>query len=62
MSVPIPRFLSNVNEAREAGYDVVCADCGAGMHDDSDSHDLFCPQHPDIEENRAPWHQKEIER
>lgn len=41
------RFMENVVEARENGYDRVCAGCGCGMVDDSDIHERDCPLDPD---------------
>lgn len=37
-------FLRNVKEARECGYDLLCAVCGVGIYDDSDEHEAWCPQ------------------
>jgi hypothetical protein len=45
------RFLRNVREARANGFDLCCSDCGSGIQDDSDGHEMFCPQNPDIDEN-----------
>lgn len=40
------QFQRNVKDARDNGYDFLCAVCGAGITDDSDMHDLWCPHHP----------------
>jgi hypothetical protein len=41
------RLLRNVRDARDNGYDLVCAECGVGMTDDEfeeeGSHDVGCP-------------------
>ena len=41
------RFMVNVREARENGYDLVCAECGVGMNDedfdDAEAHEARCP-------------------
>ncbi len=40
------RFMRNVKEARECGYDLVCVLCGCGMNDgdfeDADMHEWDC--------------------
>lgn len=36
------RFVENVTEARANGYDFVCAECGAGILDESDEHEPDC--------------------
>jgi hypothetical protein len=41
------RFLENVLEARENGYDLVCVECGGGIYDDGDLHDRGCSRDPD---------------
>ena len=38
------RFWKNVREARANGFDLLCAVCGIGIHDDSDTHEPWCPQ------------------
>jgi hypothetical protein len=40
-------FLENAVEARENGYDFVCAECGAGIFDDGDMHDTSCSHEGD---------------
>lgn len=47
------RFLANVREARVCGYDLVCSECGCGITDDTDAHDLVCPLNPELAENTA---------
>ena len=42
---PCERFMANVREARENGYDRLCAHCGVGVYDDSDMHDRGCPEY-----------------
>jgi hypothetical protein len=52
------RFLKNVREARENGYDLCCSECGAGIYDDSDDHDFYCSHNPEKAKNearRASW-------
>ena len=36
------RFIPNVIEARENGYEEVCAECGVGIYDDTDMHERGC--------------------
>jgi hypothetical protein len=38
------RFMENVREARDNGYDRVCAACGVGVYDESDIHERSCPE------------------
>jgi len=38
-------FMENVREALENGYDRVCARCGVGTYDDSDIHEMPCPEY-----------------
>jgi hypothetical protein len=45
------RFMKNIADARENGYDICCVDCGVGLFDDSDEHDTYCPRNPDVEAN-----------
>jgi hypothetical protein len=45
------RFLDNVAEARENGYDLCCVDCGVGLFDDTDEHDTYCPRNPNVKAN-----------
>lgn len=44
---PDARLLRNVAEARDNGFDLVCAMCGCGMDDtefeDDAAHDIGCP-------------------
>jgi hypothetical protein len=47
------RFMRNVREARESGYDLICAECGCGIYDDADDHDPYCSQNPELAENIA---------
>jgi hypothetical protein len=42
-------FLRNVAEARENGFTLVCAECGAGIYDESDLHERNCPAAAAIE-------------
>lgn len=42
------KFMANVREALENGYDLCCARCGVGIHDESDMHERRCPQYKDI--------------
>jgi hypothetical protein len=44
---PASTFLLNLKEARENGYELVCAECGVGINDDSDWHDSGCPEYPE---------------
>lgn len=41
------RFFRNIEDARDNGYDLVCAQCGMGMTDDDfenvGAHDTGCP-------------------
>lgn len=41
------RFIHNVADARDNGFELVCAQCGIGMTDDefedADAHDTGCP-------------------
>ena len=41
------RFLKNVREARENGFENLCPCCGCGIHDDSDFHDDGCTEYPE---------------
>lgn len=43
----IERFLRNVREAQENGFDLVCGCCGVGLADESDMHDLGCVHYPE---------------
>lgn len=49
MTNPLPvddeTFMATVREARENGYDRVCAICGVGVYDDSDMHARGCPEY-----------------
>jgi hypothetical protein len=38
-------FMENVREARENGYDRLCATCGVGVYDASDIHERTCPEY-----------------
>lgn len=39
------RFMKNVEDARDCGFDVVCSECGVGIADETDTHDTGCPLH-----------------
>jgi protein-L-isoaspartate O-methyltransferase len=42
------RFIGNVSEARENGYDVVCVECGIGLAQDGcDMHERGCSHEQD---------------
>jgi hypothetical protein len=41
-------LLENVAEARSNGYDRCCAECGAGITDDSDIHAGWCPEYEPV--------------
>lgn len=47
-------FLENALDARENGYDLVCAECGAGITDDSDLHERGCSH--EGEDDETPDH------
>jgi hypothetical protein len=52
------QFMRNVREARENGFDMVCAECGTSIDtsegfDSPDSHEMFCERNPEYEENHA---------
>lgn len=38
-------FMNNVREARENGYDRLCAECGVGVYDDTDIHERGCSEY-----------------
>jgi hypothetical protein len=41
-------FMKNVREARENGYDRLCAECGCGIYDVSDFHDRACSEYEEF--------------
>jgi hypothetical protein len=45
--IKLRTFLENALDARDNGYDFVCAECGAGIHDDSDEHERGCSHESD---------------
>lgn len=40
--IPDDEFMKNVVEARDNGFDFLCAYCGVGLYDESDIHDRYC--------------------
>lgn len=41
------RFIANVVESRENGFEQVCAECGTGLYDESDMHARGCSKVPE---------------
>lgn len=60
-------FMRNVKLAREAGYDLVCSECGCGMNDedfeDEDAHETGCSNRgrDRLEETMAMLRQRGID-
>jgi hypothetical protein len=44
-SVSDESVIENIHEARDNGYDFACVECGVGITDSSDIHDLYCSKY-----------------
>jgi hypothetical protein len=47
---PDERFLANVRESRDNGFEHVCSICGGGIVDSEQFHDTGCPLDPEHEQ------------
>jgi hypothetical protein len=53
------KLVKNAREAQKLGFDICCSSCGQPFDlydEDENYHEMFCPNNPDLEQNRETAH------